>query len=110
MARTHEQYDLKVEDRKALESLLRPPKTAQSLVSRAKVILFTADGKTADEVSVTLGATTRSVNRWRKSFKNHGLEGLHDRPRSGQPKKLSEKVVKEVLRLSVGCIPREATH
>ncbi|ABB32268.1 transposase, IS630 family [Geobacter metallireducens GS-15] len=110
MARTHEQYELKAEDRKSLESILRSPKAAQSTVSRAKVILFTADGKTAEEVAVALGTTPRAVYRWRKRFKDHGLEGLHDRPRSGQPKKLSEKVVKEVLRLSVECIPREATH
>jgi transposase len=110
MARTHELYDLKAEDRQALEAILRSPKAAQSLVSRAKVILLTASGKTAEDVAVVLGTTTRAVYRWRKRFKDHGLEGLQDRPRTGQPKKLSEKVIKEVLRLSVECIPKEATH
>ena len=110
MARTHEQYELRAEDRKALETILRSPKAAQSTVSRAKVILFTADGKNAEETAIALGTTSRAVYRWRKRFKDQGLEGLQDRPRSGQPKKLSEKVVKEVLRLSVECIPREATH
>ncbi len=110
MARTHELYDLNAEDRKALEAIVRSPKAAQSLVSRAKVILLTADGKTVEEVAVALGTTTRAVYRWRKRFKEQGLEGLQDRPRTGQPTKLSEKVIKEVLRMSVECIPREATH
>ena len=110
MARTHELYDLKEEDRQALEAVLRSPKAAQSLASRAKVILFTAAGKTAEEVASCLDTTTRAVYRWRKRFKDHGLDGLQDRPRTGQPKKLSEKVIKEVLRLSVECIPHEATH
>lgn len=110
MARTHEIYELKVEDRQALEAILRSPKAPQSLVSRAKVILFTAAGQRAEEVAAAVGTTTRAVYRWRKRFKDHGLEGLQDRPRPGQPKKLSEKVIKEVLRLSVECIPKEATH
>jgi transposase len=110
MARTHELYDLQEEDRQALEALLRSPKTAQSLASRAKVVLFTAAGKTPEEVAVSLDTTTRAVYRWRKRFKDHGLDGLRDRPRTGQPKKLSEKVIKEVLRLSVERIPHEATH
>lgn len=110
MARTHEIYTVKPEDRQELEAILRSPKSPQSLVSRAKVILLTAEGRTPEEVATTLATTTRAVYRWRKRFKEHGLAGLHDRPRSGQPRKLSEKVIREVLRLSVKCIPKEATH
>ena len=110
MARTHESYPLEAADRQALEAICRSSKAAQSLVSRAKVILLTAGGQTPEEVAAALGTTTRAVYRWRKRFKDHGLEGLHDRPRPGQPTKLSEKVVKEILRLSVKCIPHEATH
>ena len=110
MARTHEIYELKEDDRQALEAILRSPKAAQSLVSRAKMILLTASGIPPEEVAAALGTTTRAVYRWRKRFKDRGLEGLQDRPRPGQPKKLSEKVIKEVLRLSVECIPKEATH
>lgn len=110
MARTHEKYELKAEDRQALEALLRSPRTAQALVTRAKIILLTAEGQTAGDVASLLGTTTRAVYRWRKRFKDNGLEGLQDRPRTGQPKKLTEKVVKEVLRLTTECIPKEATH
>lgn len=110
MAREPENYELKLPDREALEALLRSPKTTQSLAKRARIILLTAAGHPAAEVAVAVGTTARAVYRWRKRFKDHGLSGLNDRPRPGQPKKLSEKVVKEVLRLSVGCIPKEATH
>lgn len=110
MARTQEKYELKVEDRLALEAFLRSPKTAQALATRAKIILLTAEGQSAEDVASILGTTTRAVYRWRKRFKDNGLEGLQDRPRTGQPKKLTEKVVKEVLRLTTECIPKEATH
>lgn len=110
MARAQESYRLKEEERQVLETMIRSPKTAQALSSRARIILLTASGKSAEDVASTVGTTTRSVYKWRKRFKDHGLAGLHDRPRTGQPKKLSEKTVKEVLRLTVHCIPDEATH
>lgn len=110
MARTHENYTITGEEQQALETLLRSPKTSQSLASRAEIILRTAGGRTAEEVASQLDVTLRTVYRWRKRFKDHGLVGLQDRPRSGQPKKLSEEKVKEVLRMTVECIPYEATH
>ena len=98
------------EEKQALEALLRSPKTAQSLAGRAKIIILTDAGKNAEDVAAELGTSLRTVYRWRKRFKEQGLDGLQDLPRSGQPKKLSEEMIKEVLRLTVNCIPREATH
>lgn len=110
MARTHENYQLKSEDREALEAILRSPTAAQRLVHRAKIILMTADGQTPQEVADSLETTVRAVYRWRKRYKDHGLDGLQDQQRPGQPKKISAKTVKEVLRLTVERIPHEATH
>ena len=110
MARTHEKFTITDEQRQSLEALLRSPKTAQDLAVRVKIVLFTASGKTADELVIELGTTLRTIYRWRKRFKEHGMMGLADRPRSGQPKKLSDATVKEVLRMTVERIPHEATH
>ena len=110
MARTHENYTITDEEQQRLESLLRSPKTAQSLASRAEIILLTAAGHTAEQVAAQQGTTIKKVYRWRKRFKEQSLDGLQDRPRSGQPKKLSEEKVKEVLKMTVECIPYEATH
>jgi|GEM_PF-3383227 len=110
MARKREDYVINETDRESLLKMLRSPKTAQSLARRAKIVLLTAEGLPASEVAAAVGTTTRAVYRWRRRFKDHGVSGLHDRPRPGQPQKLSEKVIKEVLRLSVHCIPDEATH
>ncbi|QQG66074.1 IS630 family transposase [Desulfobulbus oligotrophicus] len=110
MARRHEKFTITDEQRQDLEALLRSPKTAQDLASRAKIILLTASGKTAEDLIVELGTTFRTIYRWRKRFKEYGIHGLVDRPRSGQPKKLTDATVKEVLRMTVECIPHEATH
>jgi transposase len=110
MARTHEKYELTVEDRQPLEALLRSPKTPQSLALRSRIILLSAAGQSVQEVAASLGTSTRSVYKWRNRFKAVGLDGLKDLLRSGQPKKLSASKVKEVLTLTVERIPREATH
>ena len=110
MARTHETYELSATDQKLLEALLRSHKTPQSLALRAKIILLSSAGQTVDAIAAAMGTTTASVYKWRRRFKQSGLDGLHDLPRSGQPKKLSEQKVKEVLKLTVERIPREATH
>ena len=110
MARTYEKYTITEEQRQGLESLLRSPKTAQGLALRARIVLLTSMGKTVEEVSSQLETTLRTIYRWRKRFKEQGIQGLADRPRSGQPKKLSGESVREVLRMTVESIPREATH
>jgi transposase len=110
MSKTYEIYKLEDSDRVTLEAILRSPTAAQSLVHRTKIILLTADGQTVDEVAKTLETSVRAVYRWRKRFKDQGLEGLRDLKRPGPPKKISMEKVKEVLRLTVECIPREATH
>lgn len=110
MARTHEIFELTTEDRQALEAMIRSPKTAQSLVLRARIVLLSGAGQTVEEVATSLGASTRAVYKWRNRFKASGLDGLKDLPRSGQPKKLSARKIKEVLTLTVEHIPKEATH
>lgn len=110
MARPPQQYDITAEDRHALEALLRSPKTPQSLVLRARIVLQSGEGQSAKEVADSLGITTLSVYKWRNRFKADGLEGIKDLPRSGQPKKLSDAKVKQVLKLTVERIPRESTH
>lgn len=110
MPRKHDVYELSAADRRALEVLLRSPKTPQSLALRARIVLLSGQGQTVEEVAGATGTTTRSVYKWRRRFQAAGFDGLRDLPRSGQPKKLSAAQVKEILRLTVECIPHEATH
>jgi transposase len=110
MARTHENFILAEEDRQQLEAILRSPKSPQSLVLRSRIVLLSGAGQQAEEVAASLGTSIRSVYKWRKRFKTHRFDGLKDLQRSGQPKKLSEEKVKEVLWLTVERIPKESTH
>jgi len=69
-----------------------------------------ADGVGPKAVSEAVGVTDPVVYKWRRRFEEAGFEGLADQSRPGQPRKLTEATIKNVLEMTVKQIPREATH
>ena len=63
-----------------------------------------------DDIAATVGMSTKSVYKWRSRYLEHGVDGLQDRPRPGQPRKLTLAVAEKILRLTVERVPRESTH
>lgn len=98
------------EDKAALEALLRASKTRQSVALRAKIVLLSGEGQTVPEVCAALGVGTRTVYEWRRRYQKLGVPGLKDKPRSGQPRKLTAEQAKKILTLTTERIPQEATH
>jgi len=96
--------------RAQLQKRIRSQRTRNSFARRARIILLLADGMSPKAVSETVGVSDPMVYKWRLRFEEAGIEGLADRPRSGQPRKLTEATVTEVLEMTVKRIPREATH
>lgn len=110
MARKAQQLVVKGPDRTELESWLRKGSTPHRLAQRARVILMSADGISPKEIGSRVGMSNAAIHTWRRRYREEGIAGLYDRPRPGQPRKLSEATVKEVLRLTVERVPKEATH
>ncbi|MFT3922962.1 MAG: helix-turn-helix domain-containing protein [Myxococcales bacterium] len=77
------------------------------LAERAQVVLLSAEGHPAVRVAERLGVTVRTVYKWRQRFQAHGLEGLRDRARPGQPRRLSRQSRDEIVRLTVEELPPE---
>jgi len=93
-----------------LESWLRKGSTPHRVAQRARIILLSAQGVSPTVIAERLSISRADVYKWRTRFLNEGVEGLYDRPRPGQPRKLSEDKIKEVLWLTIERIPKEATH
>ena len=110
MARKARQICLEASDRTELESWLRKGSTPHRLAGRARILLMSAEGISPKEIGARLDMSQAGVYKWRRRFLEYGVVGLHDQPRPGQPRKLSEAKVKEVLRLTVEGVPKEATH
>lgn len=53
-----------------------------------------------DEVASRVGVTSRTVRKWQRRFCMEGIDGLHDRPRSGAPCRYSVEQRCEVVALA----------
>jgi len=98
------------DQREALKSWARRPKTAQALALRARIILTCAEGKPNKVVAQQVRVRQQTVSKWRARFLSKGLEGLLDEPRPGTPRRVSDADVEKVLTTTLESRPRDATH
>ena len=59
--------------------------------TRINIIIQAKKNLGPREISRELGVSASIVSKWVKRYKEAGLEGLMDRPRSGQPKRLLQE-------------------
>src|SRR5713226_4378784 len=59
-------------------------------------VLLVAQGMTCPEVAKLLGDAPRSVEYWVRGFEKNGLAGLREGERSGRPRRLDEKQLREI--------------
>jgi len=72
-------------DRAVLKRRARSKTASQRDVTRARVVLMAADGKSNNAIAEAVSIDTRYVGMWRKRYRAQGLDGLKDRPRPGRP-------------------------
>ena len=97
-------------EREVLERWARRPKSSQALALRCRIVLGAADGASSKEIAARLGCSTQTVGRWRGRFAERGIDGLHDEPRPGQPRKISDEDVERVIVKTLEQQPPNATH
>ena len=94
-----------------LERWARRPKSAQALAFRCRIVLAAAEGRSSTEIAARAWAATRStVGKWRGRFARRGLDGLHDEPRPGKPRSISDEDVERVIVKTLEEQPADATH
>jgi transposase len=103
--------ELTVQEREQLEAWERRRTSAQALALRSRIVLAAAAGTSNNsEIARELGIAVSSVRKWRNRFAEHRLDGLTDEPRPGQPRKISDAKVEEVIVKTLEATPKDATH
>jgi transposase len=98
-------------ERAELERYARRPKSAQSLALRSRIVLESATGAANTQVAERLGVTVQTVGKWRRRFVARRLDGLHDEPRPGQPRKITDQHVEDVIVRTLETAPPDGgTH
>ena len=90
---------LKPKERKELEARCRSARTSQGDLKRARIVLLAADGRSTRSIAKEVGVQPRIVSRWRHRFADHGLDGLHDKPRPGKKPIYNGATDKRILAL-----------
>jgi transposase len=98
------------EEREVLERWARRPTSAQALALRCRIVLAAADGEPSKDIAARLGCATQTVGRWRGRFAKRGLDGLHDEPRPGKPRQITDEDVERVIVKTLEERPPNATH
>lgn len=98
------------QEKTELKLRLRQSLLPQSIAVRIKIILGYGNEIPMTELARELKIARSTVYKWLNRFHLLGIAGLSDAPRSGQPKKLGEKEIKKILRMTVETVPKESTH
>ncbi|MGH9565241.1 MAG: IS630 family transposase, partial [Candidatus Angelobacter sp.] len=98
------------EERGRLESLAHRARSQPLLARRARVVLACAEGLDNQSVARKLRASVSMVSKWRARFLKARVEGLHDEPRPGAPRKVSDAQVEKVVIQTLESTPRGETH
>jgi transposase len=104
------QITLTDEERRILEGYARRHSTAQALAMRARIILRCAEGGESVAIAAEMKINSGTVGRWRRRFAKLRLQGLHDEPRPGAPRKIADAKVERVIVDTLESKPRGATH
>src|SRR5436305_9395692 len=98
------------EEREVLERWARRPKSSQALAFRCRIVLAAAEGGSSKEIAAELGCNHNTGSRWRGRFARRRFDGLHDEPRPGKPRTISDEQVERVIVKTLEEQPRDATH
>lgn len=101
--------NLTVDERTALERLVRAHTTGQQLALRARIILLAAEGRTTSAVARAVGLDVDTARQWRDRWRRCQhiplaelpvAARLADAPKSGAPARLSPEQVCQIIALA----------
>ena len=69
---------LEAEQREQLQAMAHSRLLPHGLVTRARIVLLSADGFSNQDIAVRMRRNPATVGHWRRRFVQYGLAGLHE--------------------------------
>ena len=110
MGRPSTPLELSESDRKQLQSMAQSRSLPHGLVRRAEIILLAAEGWPHEAIGGAVGVSRVTVGKWRQRFLDRGLNGLHDEPRPGAPRSITDEQVAELVYKTLKTKPKDQTQ
>lgn len=99
MAKEHSNIKLSKKDRAKLQDILRHG-AGESAPLRAMIILLSAAEQSSEQIARLAGVSSRTVRDVRERWRNNGINGLYDQPRSGRPHQADKAYIRLLVRTS----------
>ena len=97
-------------DAARLRAAIRASTSEQRAVTRARIILRSAEGGSIEGIAAELGVAVMTVKLWRRRYARLGVDGLRDAPRPGHPPTWTREDRDRVQALAMGPPPDGTTH
>ena len=101
-------FVLRLDEQTQLHSLARSRTLPHTLVARARLVLWSAQGQSNMQIARRLHWNKATVGNWRQRFVHHRLPGLHDELRSGRPRSIEDERIARLLQRTLSRKPRRA--
>ena len=93
-------------DQAALDQLVAKGKTSARSLNRARVLQFSHQGQSPQQISQLLGVSVATIYNLRKRYRQQGLQAaLRERARPGQPRKVTPRVEAEITAIACSEAP-----
>ena len=111
MARLAKPVCLPAADVSRLRAIVKKGTHKSRQITRARALLLMGEGKSATQVQVSAGVSDNQYYRIKRRYLAEGLEGaLEERPRSGQPAKVTAALEARITSLACSELPAGAAR
>ena len=92
-----------------LQALASSRSLPHSIVQLAQIVLACGAGETNTAIAKRMGLSGMTVGKWRKRYRELGLEGLHDELRPGRPRTYEDDKLAEVINRALQTMPTDGS-
>jgi len=99
------------DERAQLASFVRSRSLPAALVTRARIVLGSAEGEANSSIAERLKLTNATVGKWRRRFIERRIAGLYDDIRPGPPRSIDDERVANLINTTLHTKPADgSTH
>src|SRR5918998_1895613 len=93
----HDRVELTADERQELRVLMNDMDTPAPVATRARIVLWRAEGRQKKEIAALAGVSRPTVDLWLKRYAADGIVGLLDRPRAAGREQIPGAVRARIL-------------
>ena len=101
LGRPRATLELTVREQEELAGFAASRSLPHALVARARLVLWSAEGRSNSEIATRLRCSKATVGKWRQRFIRNRIRALYDGLHPGHPRSISDAKVATLLRCTL---------